>query len=147
MHNGLGRTFIGIRWGRVLRVRRGERHGANMGVAPQWVVDLEDSESDRVVEGATVISSRIPRVHTQDRPSFAIWGPFSGSIQSTSMASGMGSPWAWRRAIQATRASPDSQTSVRQPKARAMSTSALRSAGTSSTTSSSSVPRTPWSTA
>jgi len=84
MHAGIGNVFIGIRWGKVLQVRRGEARGEGQGIATQWVADIEDQHAGggHYVEGATIIGPRIPRVHTDLRPSFVVWGTMGGDIRT-----------------------------------------------------------------
>lgn len=84
MHTGLGNIFAGIRWGKVVGVRRGESRGEGQGIATQWVADIEDHQAGGglIIQGATVAGPRLPRVHTDERPSFAVWGTFNGNIQT-----------------------------------------------------------------
>jgi hypothetical protein len=76
---GSARLMTALRWGKVLDVRKGKRRLSEV-QAVQWLADIEDT-SGSIIKHCLVMGARSPIIHSEARPSFAIWGTLGGSIQ------------------------------------------------------------------
>lgn len=73
----LGRLQLGIQFGRVTAVRRGE--GTVRGDARQWIADIACAEGNDA-KACLVVGDRVPLVHTEARPSWALVAYLAGNL-------------------------------------------------------------------